>query len=1289
MSKRILSFLLAVVLLLSAIPLVSFTANAYADTYPLPTLTGDQAVDTVNIALSQLGYAEDSSGGTAYGAWWTSFTNWGVDYTNLAWCAMFACWCANQAGAGYNVAYDKNGAQVTSLLSWLKNNATADTSFSTTPVAGDFIFFENGSSHHVAIVIEYDSSTNKVTFVGGNQSNKVTKSTVTWSSSAKWGSQYVVGYGRPNYSRTTPEKSVYFGIDVSHHQGTINWDTVKPQIDFAILRCGYGSDMTSQDDRQWKANADACTRLGIPFGVYIYSYATTDAQALSEAEHVLRLVQGYDPTLPIYLDLEDSSILNSCSKADILRHTQIFCDKIESAGYEVGVYANYNWWTNYLTASEYDNWDRWIARYASATGYSKHYSTWQYTSSGSIDGISGNVDLNYRYEPISGGSGLTPGITYYTLKFNAGGGTVSPSSMVVAHGCKPTVLPTPTWAKHDFDGWYTSPDGGTRITTDSTILSDMTLYAHWTEVTYYTLSFDPNGGTVSPTSMVVAHGCKPTTLPTPVQEDNTFLGWYTELIGGTEVNTDTPIMQSMKLYARWKIVEYPVPGGYIYFDRTSRSIVDCSSNATYANIPDEIEGVPVEIIGESAFWGCKITGVFIPETVLKIEKQGFGNCQNLVEVSLSEGLLEIGENAFYSCKSLPFVYLPASVNSIGYGVFWGCRNLEMIEVDSQNAGFSSTDGVLFNKAATVIHSYPNGKQDSAYNIPYGVVEILPSAFRESVNLQEVYFPETIDTIESYAFLFCDAMSAAYFYGDAPSDVGSEVFKNEAPEFVVYYISDKNGWTTPTWNGYQTRTWRPVHICNYSCVVKDPTCTQQGYTVYTCSECGDSYKADYVPALDHAEGEWIIDRNPTCTASGSKHTECTRCGEQLHSEIIPSTGHTESAWITDKNASCTTSGSQHTECLTCGIVLQVLAIPATGHSWDNGVVTTPPTEEAEGVKTYTCTACGATKTEAIPVLDHSHSYAYQVVAPTCTEQGYTLYTCSCGDSFKENFVDALGHNATDWIVDLAPTCTVAGSMHTECTRCGALLQTSAIQPSGHTESDWIIDKEATCTEGGAKHKECTVCKLRLQTESIPALGHDYREGICTRCGAEDPNWTEPEDPFVNPFIDVKENDYFYDPVLWAVQKGITNGTTPTTFSPYDPCTRGQIVTFLWRAFGSPEPEKDENPFTDVPENMYYYKAILWAVEQGITTGTSATTFSPEATCTRGQVATFLWRACGKPAPKGNENPFSDVPQTVYYYQPILWAVENGITNGTGGGKFSPEDSCTRGQIVTFLYRALAE
>lgn len=178
---------------------------------------------------------------------------------------------------------------------------------------------------------------------------------------------------------------------------------------------------------------------------------------------------------------------------------------------------------------------------------------------------------------------------------------------------------------------------------------------------------------------------------------------------------------------------------------------------------------------------------------------------------------------------------------------------------------------------------------------------------------------------------------------------------------------------------------------------------------------------------------------------------------------------------------------------------------------------------------------------------------------------------------------------------------------------------------------------------------------------------------------------PRLPMNNPFTDVAEAHYFYAPVLWAVSEGVTTGTTATTFSPLNVCTRAQVVTFLWRAAGSPEPMKSSNPFTDVPENIYYYKAVLWAVENGITTGTSATTFSPESPCTRGQVVTFLHRAAGSPAPTSSVNPFSDVKDSLYYYNPILWAVEMGITNGTSATTFGPEETCIRAQIVTFLYR----
>ena len=175
-----------------------------------------------------------------------------------------------------------------------------------------------------------------------------------------------------------------------------------------------------------------------------------------------------------------------------------------------------------------------------------------------------------------------------------------------------------------------------------------------------------------------------------------------------------------------------------------------------------------------------------------------------------------------------------------------------------------------------------------------------------------------------------------------------------------------------------------------------------------------------------------------------------------------------------------------------------------------------------------------------------------------------------------------------------------------------------------------------------------------------------------------------------FSDVPSGEYFYQPVHWAVNHTpqITNGTSPTTFSPNANCTRGQIVTFLWRAKGQPEPQRTDNPFVDVKPSDYYYKAVLWAVEQGITNGTDATHFSPNASCTRGQAVTFLWRAEGKPAQSGGANSFTDVKPGQYYYDAVLWAVKNGITNGTSPTTFSPGSPCTRGQIVTFLYRDMA-
>ena len=171
---------------------------------------------------------------------------------------------------------------------------------------------------------------------------------------------------------------------------------------------------------------------------------------------------------------------------------------------------------------------------------------------------------------------------------------------------------------------------------------------------------------------------------------------------------------------------------------------------------------------------------------------------------------------------------------------------------------------------------------------------------------------------------------------------------------------------------------------------------------------------------------------------------------------------------------------------------------------------------------------------------------------------------------------------------------------------------------------------------------------------------------------------------NPFTDISKNDYFYDAVLWAVEEGITSGTSDTTFSPNVSCTRAQMVTFLWRVSGFPK-ASITNPFTDVSADAYYYDAVLWAVEQGITGGTGGGKFSPDTPCTRAQMATFLWRANGSTEVTGT-TPFSDVSAETYYYNAVLWAYEQNITNGTGGGKFSPDATCTRAQMVQMLKNA---
>ena len=225
--------------------------------------------------------------------------------------------------------------------------------------------------------------------------------------------------------------------------------------------------------------------------------------------------------------------------------------------------------------------------------------------------------------------------------------------------------------------------------------------------------------------------------------------------------------------------------------------------------------------------------------------------------------------------------------------------------------------------------------------------------------------------------------------------------------------------------------------------------------------------------------------------------------------------------------------------------------------------------------------------------------------------------------------------------------------------GTTIDLAAYKPTraGYTFAGWFSDKALT--------KAVTSVKLTANTTVYA-------------------KWTQ-SGTAQNPFVDVKEGAYYYDAVLWAVEQKITSGTSATTFSPDASCTRAQMVTFLWRAAGSPKVENGKNPFTDVKADAYYYDAVLWAVEKGVTSGTSATTFSPDATVTRGQTVTFLYRNAGSPEVSGTM-PFADVEADAYYAKAVQWAVQQKITTGTSETTFSPMSDCTRGQIVTFLYRA---
>jgi ribosomal protein L40E len=832
-------------------------------------------------------------------------------------------------------------------------------------------------------------------------------------------------------------------------------------------------------------------------------------------------------------------------------------------------------------------------------------------------------------------------------------------------------------------------------------------------------------------------------------------------------------------------VAYAVERGNIYFDKAKGTITDCDGSVTKASIPAEIDGVAVTSIGEDAFLSCtSLTGVTIPNSVTRIGDRAFRNCTSLASIDIPNSVTDIGNFAFSGCTSLVSINIPNSVTRIGDSAFSGCTSLASIDIpnsvtDIGNFAFSGCTSLasidIPNSVTSIGFSAFSGCTSLAsIDIPNSVTSIGFSAFRGCTSLASIDIPNSVTSIGNYAFQGCtslasidlpnsvtstgdyafqgctsltnvDLKSCSYirekaFQGctslknvtfsanlssigdfsfegctsletinvNKVSSIGNSAFSgctalttvylptsvktigNGAFRYCtsladVYYAGDAAQWNAikiepynEPLTGATIHYGGTAHTHSYTAAVTAPTCTEQGYTTYTCS-CGDSYKSDYKDALGH----------------DYKNGACTRCGAKDPGVTPPHT-HDYKAVVT--KPTCTQAGYTTYTC-SCGDSYKSDYKDALGHDYQNG----------------TCTRCGAKDPGATP--PHTHDYKSVVTKPTCTQAGYTTYTCSCGSSYKTDYTAALGHDYKNGTctrcgakdpgvtpphthdyksVVTKPTCTERGytehvcscgsSYKTDytaalghdyknglCTRCGAK------DPSAHTHDYKATVTKPTCTERGYTTYTCSVCGDSYKGSYVDPLGHDYKNGTCTRCGVKDPNYKPQAD-----FTDVAAGSYCYDAVQWAVANGITNGTDATHFSPNAGCTRGQVVTFLWRAAGEPTVGGNVG-FVDVAPGSYCYEAVKWAVANGITKGTDATHFSPNETCTRGQVVTFLYRAEGEPAVGGNVG-FVDVAAGSYCYNAVQWAVANGITKGTDTTHFSPSATCTRGQVVTFLYRA---
>ncbi len=623
----------------------------------------------------------------------------------------------------------------------------------------------------------------------------------------------------------------------------------------------------------------------------------------------------------------------------------------------------------------------------------------------------------------------------------------------------------------------------------------------------------------------------------------------------------------------------------------------------------------------------------------------------IIEVVIKSGVTGVGSGAFTGCTALKKVSISDTVKKLDLNAFSGCTALEAFAVEDGNEAYASADGVLFNAGKTRLISCPVGKT-GAYTVPETVTEIEKSAFTAS-GVESVSMSDAVNAVGEGAFSNCSKLKSVVL-PKGLKELKKSLFSGCSALEAISIPDSVKTLGEGVFSGCAAL--KEVKIPGEVTVI--PKNAFSGCAALESVSIPASVTAIKEAAFDGCTAL----KNVTFLGKDDEWGKVTIAGKNdaLDSATKNFPNHTHSYVDTVTAPTCTANGYTVHKC-SCGDTKTDSYTKMLSHSYQGGI----------------CVRCGVLE-------DHKHDFKQTVTAPTCISEGFTTYTCACGESYKKNYVSALEHKP-ELKNEKKAGCLKGGYTGDEvCTVCGKVFKAgSVILALGHS-TELRNEKAATCVNGGyTGDLVCVRCgDIIEQGKATAATGHKFFGGKCSVCDAQESGSRSVE---AKSFDDVIPGTFYYDAVMWAVKNNITKGTGASTFSPGDGCTRFQIVTFLWRACGCPTAATAAS-FSDVSSSDSFYEAVRWAVERGITNGTGGSSFSPYATCTRAQIVTFLYRAAGSPTVSSGIR-FFDVAPNAFCRDAVAWATERGITNGTSDTTFSPDAACTRAEVVTLLYRTL--